>query len=116
VTVRITRVDWHPERAIAAVERARRQGNRRAAERVLDRASGLAPRRTGFLAGSGVIEDDGDDVSVGFGAEYAPVLHAHPEWHYQGGRDARWLETALEQEGSDALGAWAGEIRAEIGL
>lgn len=116
MSVRITRVDWHPERAIAAVERGRREGNRRAAERVLDRAVELAPRLTGYLAGTGVVEDDGEDAAVGFGAEYAPVLHAHPEWNYRGGKDARWLEQALEQEGGDALDAWGSELRSEIGL
>jgi len=115
VSLRITRVDLHPERGIAAVERGRRHGNDRAGERLLERAVALAPRLTGELADSGVLEHDGDEVAVGFGVEYAPVLHAHPEWNFRGGHTARWLEEAMEQEAGDVLDSWAGAIRTELG-
>ena len=53
-------------------------------------------------AGARVWRDVG--VAIGYTAAHARYIHAHPEWHFAGGRSGRWLEEALEAE-ADAAGA-----------
>lgn len=100
--LKITRVEWHPGEAMAAAHRAAEEAEQRGAERLFDAAQERVPYRFGDLADSGSIERVEDGVVVSYSAPYAPILRAHPEWDFGGGRSGRWLDEAIEDQ-SDAI-------------
>lgn len=50
------------------------------------------PHDTGWLQDTGTVEQQGDDVIVGYHSEYAARLHEHPEYNFQKGRKGKYLE------------------------
>lgn len=105
---------WYGEVAEAAVDSAGHAGARRAGERVLAVAQQHVPLRLGGLRDTGTVDVDGSQAAVSYATRYAAILHAHPEWNYQRGRDARWLEIALDQSGRAVADAYGDEIRAKL--
>lgn len=83
---------------------------------ILDKANTRVPYKTGELEQTGHVEKSGpDEVEIIYATTYAAILHAHPEWQYQGGRSARWLEEAIgdasigEKLGSALRDSWPTE-------
>ena len=101
--LRITRVDWDPNGALATAERIGRDATERGGERLLASAGRRVPYRTGALAGSARLVAGDDGVAVGYTARHARFVHAHPEWQFAGGRSGHWLEDTLDTE-ADAVG------------
>ena len=95
----ITRTRWRPEPVIARVGLASERGLHEGAEEVLERAQRIVPLDMGPLRDSGTVSVEGDEAVVSYATHYAAILHAHPEWDYQNGRDGRWLERAFEEGG-----------------
>jgi hypothetical protein len=104
VALDVKRVRWYPEDALRAIERTSADAEERGARNLLDAANQNVPRLSGELEGSGSVERVEDGVVVTYSAPYAPILRAHPEWDFQGGRSGRWLDEAIES-GADAIGA-----------
>lgn len=111
----IDRMDWHPQAALAKLEDASRNAGETAGHHVLDTANRHVPYRSGELAASGEVRIEGDEVGVGYGAEHARYVHAHPEWKFESGRSGHWLEEALAEDASDISGIYADAIRSEWG-
>lgn len=101
--LRIDRIDWHPQRALATVDRLSARATERGGQVLLAGAQRRVPYRTGELAGSARLVAGDEGVAVGYEAEHARFLHAHPEWNFQGGRSGRWLDEAVEDE-ADVVG------------
>ena len=55
------------------------------------------PHDEGTLQNSGTVEEDGDDVLVGYHTPYAHRLHEHPEYKFQKGRKGKYLTDPLER-------------------
>jgi hypothetical protein len=96
--LRITRVAWDADQALAAGEQLGRQATERGGEHLLAAAGRRVPYRTGALAASARLVAGEDGVAVGYTARHARFVHAHPEWQFAGGRSGRWLEESLAAE------------------
>jgi hypothetical protein len=103
--IQIDRVSWHPEHAIAEVDHLSAEAALRAGELIRARADERVPFLTGDLESSAMVNLGHDgEVAVGYSTDYATILHAHPEWNYNGGRSGRWLDEAVDMsEGEVAL-------------
>lgn len=53
------------------------------------------PHDTGYLQDTGVVEQVGDNVIVGYHTPYAARLHEHPEYNFQKGRKGKYLEDPI---------------------
>ena len=54
------------------------------------------PHDKGLLQASGSIQPDGEDYIVGYNKVYAARLHEHPEYKFQKGRKAKYLEDPIK--------------------
>jgi hypothetical protein len=61
------------------------------------------PHDEGTLQNSGTVEQDGDNVIVGYHTEYAARLHEHPEYKFKKGRKGKYLEDPITRN-QDVLG------------
>lgn len=96
-----TRVEYHPELAQYAVDLGAAEGNREAMEHLRDAAYSHVPRDTGHLAETATVSQEGTLAVLSYDTAYAQALHAHPEWHFQDGREAHWLEAATAEVQGD---------------
>lgn len=99
--IEITRVDWHPQHAIAEVDHLASEAVSRAAELVKERAAAKVPYLTGRLQESAEISEHDGEVAVGYNDPVARYVHAHPEWNFQDGRSGRWLEETLDENAGE---------------
>lgn len=83
------------EHVTSAIDHLIQEATDETAKLVLERGNQLVPFDTGALEESGHIRRGLDESDVVYFTRYAAILHAHPEWSYQGGRSARWLEEAM---------------------
>lgn len=67
------------------------------ANEVLRLSSFEVPHDTGLLQSSGGYEPQEDSVLVGYNKTYAARLHEHPEYHFQKGRKAKYLEDPIKK-------------------
>lgn len=79
------------------------EGENKAAERLLALSVERAPLDIGTLIGSGTVDratDAEEGATVVFDTPYAARLHEHPEYHFQGGRQGKYVEEpALQNKG-----------------
>lgn len=54
------------------------------------------PHDVGDLSASGVVRDDNEDVYVGYNKMYASRLHENPQFNFQKGRKAKYLEDPIK--------------------
>ena len=73
------------------------KGVRDVASEILRLSSFEVPHDTGMLQSSGHIEDLNDESIVGYNKVYAARLHEHPEYHFQKGRKAKYLEGPIKK-------------------
>ena len=68
-----------------------------ACEFLRDEANKKVPHDTGTLESTGDFQVDptSGDAVVFYDTPYAVRLHEHPEYHFQRGRQGKWLELAL---------------------
>jgi len=87
------------ERAMKALDRA--------ANNILEEANRMVPLDTGNLMRSGdtSLGDTDLTATIFYDTPYATRLHEHPEYNFQGGREGKWLERALN-ENHDRILAW----------
>lgn len=108
-------VDWDGERIAARIEDAAEQALSTAAEALLDASNRKAPIETGALIRSGTVVAEGKEAAVGYTSVYAARQHEEVGWAHDSGRQAKFLETALEAEGPRLEQLIAGQIRNAIG-
>lgn len=53
------------------------------------------PHDEGSLQNSGVVEEDGNDIVVGYRQRYAARLHENPQYKFQKGRKGKYLEDPI---------------------
>ena len=112
MTLHITRVRWHPEHAIREVDRASHDAEDQGGERLLEAANTRVPYLSGRLEESGEVTRTEDGVVVSYSAPYAPILRAHPDWAFHGGRSGRWFEEAIDDQADTIGGVIADTVEA----
>jgi hypothetical protein len=105
---------WMPEKALRAADRAADEGAKRGAERVLDEAQRIVPMDVGKLHDTGAVDAQDGEASVSYDTEYAAHLHEHPEFHFQRGREGKWLERATSDAAPTVLEDMAEGARSEL--
>ena len=73
-----------------------RRGVNDVANEVLRLSSFEVPHDTGALQNSGHVEDHGNYAIVGYNKVYAAKLHESPQFNYQKGRKAKYLEDPIK--------------------
>ncbi len=80
---------------------------------LLNLSSHEVPHDTGALQSSGNVQPiRNDTVQVGYHTPYAARLHEHPEYHFQKGRKAKYLEDPLKHNLTRWLAVYAAEVGA----
>lgn len=67
------------------------------AEEILRLSQFEVPHDTGLLQNSGHTEPEFGGTIVGYNKVYAARLHEHPEYNFQKGRKAKYLEDPIKQ-------------------
>lgn len=93
-------VSMHTRRALDAAYGGGIDGLKRAGREIKSIADQHVPTggTTGLLESSGVVDEKDGIVRVSYGgngAYWGIVLHAHPEFRFQGGRQALFLEKGV---------------------
>lgn len=94
MTAKRVRIKWDNGPALAAAAEGSKKGLEKASEIVLAMANAHAPLDTGNLIGTGRVDWDGKEATVYYDTVYAARLHQNPKWHFQHGRQGKWLRTA----------------------
>lgn len=105
------RVSWHPRLAMAAVDHGGNKGVTSAMDRVKTAADKRVPLLSGRLRDTGRVTSDGLTANLSYDTVYAAKLHAHPEYQFGNGREARWVEDAITETALDVKGDIAAGIR-----
>lgn len=107
-------VDFNLVSLGAAVAADSQDAAEAAANKILEYANTIVPYKTGLLQSTGeVVRIPGpgtNSVMVVYGTVYAARLHEHPEYHFENGREGKWLEKALTQAGGPAMAAMVAQI------
>lgn len=78
-------------------------------------SSAEVPHDTGALQASGTVQKESNDTVVtGYHTPYAARLHEHPEYRFQKGRKAKYLQDPLLHNLTRWLNVYASEIEAAI--
>jgi len=109
-----TRVTWHSGPAIRAVDTGGQVGLYAAGKVVLERANLHVPYMLGTLKDSGRVTVVAGEAIVSYDTAYAARLHEHPEYDFQNGREAKWLEHAHAESTEEAVQAIAVGIRGRL--
>lgn len=107
-------------KALIAFEHGAIEGVRLAGEHVLQVANGRVPLLEGTLERSGKVSDpevqDGQVVgAVSYDTPYAVRQHEETDYHHTAGRQAKYLETAVNDTAGVQRAIIAQAIKNEIG-
>lgn len=78
------------------IEQAIKPLEKEVAEEILKEAKKNCPVDTGNLKNSGYVRKQGDGYTVGFGADYAMVVHEQPQSYRENGK-RHFLSDAVEK-------------------
>ena len=94
-------VKWYGDKAKGAVHRGAARGLMLGAEHVLQEANILVPIEEGTLLRSGVASSDESalQAAVSYDTPYAVRQHEELDYHHDVGRQAKYLETPINDAG-----------------
>lgn len=94
------------------------RGLRVAGEHVLGVSNTMVPHEEGALERSGAVSQDPESgtTAISYDTPYAVVQHEDTSLHHDSGRQAKYLETALNSERDKVLAIVAQNIKGEAGL
>ena len=78
------------------IEQAIKPLEKEVAEEILKEAKKNCPVDTGTLKNSGYVKKQGDGYTVGFGADYAMIVHEQPQSYRENGK-RHFLSDAVEK-------------------
>lgn len=110
MTLQITRVDWNVGKVLRRVSSGVKDAHESAVARVIELVEPRTPLDTGRLIGDATEDSDEDGGTISYATPYAAILHEHPEWNFQNGREGKWLERSLNESGRTVLGEFADEM------
>lgn len=85
-----------------------------AAEHILTTANKHVPHEEGTLERSGATDVAGLEASIYYDTPYAARQHEELDYQHDEGRNAKWLENAMNSEASAAADIIARTIRGEL--
>lgn len=106
--------EWNDDDVLALVEEAVARGLQAGADLLLDESNRLAPIETGDLIRSGRAEADEEEAAVGYNTPYAVRQHEDLSYRHDAGRQAKFLETALNHNADRIIDTIADEIREHL--
>jgi len=101
----------------SGVSEASKQGLMVAGEHVLGVANNQTPHEDGDLEASGAVSQDPQSgaTAISYDTDYAVVQHEDESMQHDGGRNAKFLENALNSEREAVLDIVAQAIRGKLG-
>lgn len=108
-------LEWHGEAVAAAVRSQAEKGLFLAAEHVLNASNRIVPHETGALERSGIAQAEGDHAVVSYNTVYAARQHEEVGWAHSEGRQAKYLESALNSNKETANMLVAAAVRRALG-
>lgn len=90
-------------------------GLKKAADGVLRDSNALAPRDTGDLVASGKVVTDDLRADISYTSKHAVPQHEKTQYRHPGGGQAKFLQTALDDNRDQILNAVAAHIRGVLG-
>jgi hypothetical protein len=77
----------------------------------------MVPHETGALARSGAVSQDetGLVVAVSYDTDYAVAQHENTELHHDQGRQAKFLQQAMETQRAQVAALVQGQLRKQLG-
>jgi hypothetical protein len=89
----------------------------KAGQHVLNEANNIAPKDEGTLIQTSLVDvDEGAGrANVVYVQKYAARLHEHPEYNFQGGRQGKWLQKVIQNEGDGVRKLLAAELKKGLG-
>lgn len=97
---------------LTTVETAARDATVAAAKKVYKRSSELVPRADGGLQRSGAVVVEDLEVRIVYSSPIAYLQHERTEWQHSEGRQAKFLEAAVDQ--TDIASLVAESVRARL--
>ncbi|GII98386.1 hypothetical protein CLV28_0709 [Sediminihabitans luteus] len=98
-----------------AVQDAVERGLYLAAEHVLGVARDRVPHEEGTLERSGVTKVDRDQATIAFDTPYAVRQHEEIGWRHDDGRQAKYLESAMNENVDVVRDLVATQVRRSLG-
>lgn len=108
---------WKGVHIAEAVEKEIGRALYKGASHILNEANKIAPKDEGTLIQTSNVDVDVEagTASAYYVQKYAPRLHEHPEYNFQGGRQGKFLETPMLAEGGRVKKMMADEIKKAFG-
>lgn len=106
--------EWNDDDILALIEEAVARGLQAGADLLLDESNRLAPIETGDLIRSGRAVADEEEATVGYNTPYAVRQHEDLSYRHDAGRQAKYLETALNHNADRIIDTIADEIREHL--
>lgn len=105
-------LEWDGQNVVASVEAVKKSAVTQGARMLLDASNRIAPIETGALIRSGTVVASGTEAAVGYTSVYACRQHEEVGWAHDEGRQAKFPETAVANEGEAILQAMVDAITA----
>jgi len=106
--------EWNDDDVLALIEEAVERGLQAGADLLLDESNRMAPIETGDLIRSGRAVANADEAAVGYNTPYAARQHEDLSYRHDSGREAKFLEKALNRNADRIIDAVADEIREHL--
>lgn len=110
----LARVRWFGENAKRTASNAAERALYRASHHLLEEANRTIPFREGILMGSGYADNDDHRATVSYDTPYAKRQHEELTYRHPGGRRAKWLEQALNEQRGALFLILAREMRSRM--
>lgn len=107
--------EWNGDRIQAAIRDSGQAALSDGAEFLLETANRKVPLEYGDLMRSGTVVSDGTEAAVGYTSVYAARQHEELDWKHNDGREAKWLENALNNNQDLILDVIADRLKGAIG-
>lgn len=99
----ITHYVWNDEMVLRRAASGAKDAHESAGERLIELLATVAPLDTGRLIGDATEDHNEDEGTVSYATPYAAILHEHPQWNFQHGREGKWLERTMNANGATVL-------------
>ena len=111
------RVEWKGDQVAAKVRKQALEGLFDGAELILEEANRIVPHDEGTLEISGETSIDTSrmEAAVSYDTPYACRLHEHPEYHFQNGREGKWLEKTMNEQEKTVLDMIGDRVKIALG-
>lgn len=105
--------NWKGLSVIKDVERYRQKGIMQAGEFLLDQSNKRVPKDEGTLqqSGSVYVTNGGADGAISYNTPYAVRQHESMHYNHPNGREAKFLENTMKNDGDKARDYVANEIK-----